>query len=381
MSEHQQRLRELALIFLRLGFTSFGGPAAHIALMEREFVQKREWLSRQKFLDLNGAVNLIPGPNSTELAMYIGQMRAGRAGLWTAGACFILPAAFIVLAIAAFYEKYGRLPAGEAILRGIAPVVVAIVVVALWKFAGTALKGAFPIVIAGLALALSFFGINEVVLIFGTALLGLLYGFWKHPREKNHIKTPQAMPFLLLSTAPLFYNKTLGLFFVFLKIGSVIYGSGYVLLAFLQGDLVDNLGWLTQRELLDAVAVGQMTPGPVFTTATFVGYLVAGVPGAIMATLGIFLPSFLLVGLLSSIVKRAENSPLMRTFLDAVNAASLALMAAVTLELGRHALAPQNQISLIAIALFLVSLALLLKTKINSAWLIGVGALCGWLFL
>lgn len=391
MTDHPRRLRELALIFLRLGCTSFGGPAAHIALMQREFVEKRDWLTRQQFLDLNGAVNLVPGPNSTELAMYIGQQRAGRAGLWVAGACFILPAVFIVLAIAAFYEKFGRLPAAEAILHGISPVVSAIIAQALWKFAATALKTAFPILIALLALVLHFYGVSELILIFGAALCGLLYGLARAPRgvKANPDATPDEIsmppkvqiPYILLGSASLLSNKVLGLFLVFLKIGSIIYGSGYVLLAFMQADLVDRLGWMGERELLDAVAVGQMTPGPVFTTATFVGYHIAGVPGAFAATLGIFLPSFLLVGLLSTIINRVEKSPLMRTFLDAVNAASLALMAAVTWELGKHALLPDGRLLPLAVGLFSVSLVLLFQTKINSAWLIGLGALVGWLCL
>jgi chromate transporter len=387
MSEQQQRLRELASIFLRLGATSFGGPIAHIALMQQEFVERRQWLSQQQFLDLNGAVNLIPGPNSTELAMYIGQQRAGRAGLWVAGLCFILPAACLVLAIACFYQQFGQLPVVEKWLRGIAPVVVAIVTQALWKFAVTALQSAFAIVIALCALALNYVGISEVVLIFSAALLGLVFGWAQRTHNKTEAASPveekrAQFPFLLIvSTTPLAVSKTWGLFWVFLKIGSVIYGSGYVLLAFLQAELVDKLGWLSQKQLLDAVAVGQMTPGPVFTTATFIGFQIGGLPGALAATAGIFLPSFLLVGLLSMIIERVQKSPMLRPFLDAVNAASLALMAAVTIELGRHALAPQGEVSLVAIVIAVTSLVVLFTTRINSAWLILGGALLGYFLL
>lgn len=387
MSDKTERLRELALIFLRLGATSFGGPIAHIALMQQEFVERRQWLSQQQFLDLNGAVNLIPGPNSTELAMYIGQQRAGRAGLWVAGFCFILPAACLVLAIAWFYQQFGQLPAVEKLLRGIAPVVVAIVAQALWKFAGTALKGIFPIVIALSALALNYASVSEVTLIFSAALLGLIFGWFQRTPEKTEpaLTTEERnaqFPFLLIAgTAPLGVSKTWGLFWVFLKIDSVIYGSGYVLLAFLQAELVDKLGWLSQKQLLDAVAVGQMTPGPVFTTATFIGFQIGGLTGALAATAGIFLPSFLLVGLLSMIIERVQKSPMLRPFLDAVNAASLALMAAVTIELGRHALAPQGELSLVAITLAMASLLVLFTTKINSAWLILGGALLGYFLL
>ncbi len=385
MSEmtQSQKLRELAALFLRLGATSFGGPVAHIALMQQEFVERRGWLTHQQFLDLNGAVNLVPGPNSTELAMYIGQQRAGRAGLWVAGACFIGPAALIVLAIAWFYQEFGQLPAAEKLLRGVAPVVVAIVAQALYKFAKTALKGAFAILIAVAALVLHFINVGEVKLIFGAALIGLFFGWFKRPRAEK--TTPDSMPKiqfpLLIFTTPLAAGKVAGLFWVFLKIGSLIYGSGYVLLAFLQSELVDKLGWLTEKQLLDAVAVGQMTPGPVFTTATFIGYQIAGWMGALTATLGIFLPSFLLVGLLSMIIAKVNQSPILRPFLDAVNAASLALMAAVTIDLGRHALAPQNQVLPVAVVLFFASLAVLFTTKINSAWLIGGGALLGYFLL
>ena len=387
MSEQKNRLRELAFIFLRLGSTSFGGPAAHIALMRQEFVERRGWISNQQFLDLNGAVNLVPGPNSTELAMYIGQQRAGRAGLWVAGACFIGPAALMVLAIAWFYQQFGQLPAVEKLLRGVAPVVVAIVTQALWKFALTALRNAFPIVVAAAALLLNLYGIGEVQLIFGAALLGLFFGWLKRSRdtkqdaEKSPDSAPKIQLPLLILASPLTTGKTVGLFWVFLKIGALIYGSGYVLLAFLQAELVDKLGWLSEKQLLDAIAVGQMTPGPVFTTATFVGFQIAGWTGALTATIGIFLPSFLLVGLLSMIIEKVNQSPILRPFLDAVNAASLALMASVTIELGRHALMPQNLILPVAVAIFGGSLLLLFKTKINSAWLIGLGALIGYFLL
>lgn len=382
MPEHKHRLRELALIFLRLGATSFGGPAAHIALMEQEFVQKRGWLDRQHFLDLVGATNIIPGPNSTELAIYIGQQRAGRAGLWVAGACFIFPAVVIVLAIAWFYQRFGALPAVEAMLRGIAPVVVAIVAQALWKFADTALKTPLAIAVAVGALALQISGVPELAIIALAALAGLAFGFARRkPAPCDDQSTKLSPAFFALAAPGLVANKVVGLFFVFLKIGSIIYGSGYVLLAYLRSDLVERLGWISDKQLLDAVAVGQMTTGPVFTTATFIGYNIAGLPGAFAATLGIFLPSFVFVGLLASLLDKVKTSPLLRAFLDSVNAASLALMAAVTWQLAKHALWPGDVLSLPALALALLALIALLRTKINSAWLILAGALCGFLWM
>jgi len=388
-----KNLRELALLFLRLGATSFGGPAAHIALMEDEVVTRHKWLSRQQFLDLSGATNLIPGPNSTELAIHIGKHRAGWPGLIVAGAAFIFPAVLIVLALAWAYERYGSLPQMRWLLYGVQPVVIAIVAQALWKLARTALHGIFPIVVALVTITLIAAGINEVTVIALAAGVGLIAG-WLTQRSKPQTEIspttddadpspepPTSLPAIILlgSPAVLAAPTLTGIFLVFLKIGSVIYGSGYVLLAFLRADLVERLHWLTDQQLVDAVAVGQMTPGPVFTTATFVGYQIAGVPGALAATVGIFLPSFLFVGFLSLIMERLRDSPMMRVFLDSVNAASLALMAVVTFELLRIAVIHDQRLDLFTVAIALGTLALLLLSRVNSAWLIAGGAVLGWL--
>jgi chromate transporter len=322
----------------------------------------------------------------------------------------------IVLAIAWFYQQFGRLPAVEAMLHGISPVVVAIVAQALWKFAGTALKTKLAIAVFAGAVALHIAGFSELGIITLAALIGLLLGWLNSKQHKRNMPPPPTscpegararggesgtegvsspplaggaasnsttkLPVLLLVAAPtVFSNKVAGLFLVFLKIGSVIYGSGYVLLAFLRADLVERLQWMSERQLLDAVAVGQMTPGPVFTTATFIGYHIAGVPGALAATLGIFIPSFVFVGLLAVLIEKVKHSPLLRSFLDAVNAASLALMAVVTWQLAVHALMPEKVFLPLSLVLALASLVVLFTTKINSAWLILVGALCGWFFL
>lgn len=393
-------LRELAALFLKLGATAFGGLVAHIAMMEDEVVTRRKWLDRQHFLDLIGATNLIPGPNSTELAIHIGQQRAGWPGLLVAGTCFILPAMLIVMLLAWLYAHYGTLPQSRGIMLGVQPVVVAVIAQALWKFLQTALKGVFTIAITVIAASLVVVGINEVAVIALAALTGIIYGWLQHTKcrthsnqnveqeaeepvidgagdtDLHHWSTPKAPVFLALggtlSSVPLWH-----LFVVFLKIGSVVYGSGYVLIAFLRADLVDRLHWLTDRQLLDAVAIGQLTPGPVFTTATFIGYQLMGVPGALVATMGIFLPSFLFVGLLSLILDRLRKSVIMRGFLDSVNAASLALMVVVTLQLALQTFTTNRQADIISIVIALLSLLTLLQTRINSAWLIAGGAVAG----
>jgi chromate transporter len=359
-------LLEIAAIFFRLGATAFGGPLAHIALMRSEFVDKRKWLTEQEFLDLNGAVNLIPGPNSTELAMHIGHKRAGNTGLWVAGICFIVPAMVIVLILAELYRRYGTLPASEAILWGVSPAVVAIIVQALWKFAPTALKSRLTQILAGASLILAVFGFSEVGLILLTGLVGLIVA---------KIRPPSSIqPHAFLVTAPLgtalIPATAMGLFWTFLKMGCVVYGSGYVLLAYLRSELVENLGWISDKTLLDAIAVGQVTPGPVFTTATFLGYQIAGLSGAIAATLGIFGPSFLFVGLLASILNKYAGHPKARIFLDCVNATSFALMAFVTFQLARNTVLPAGKFDGLAALLLVFSTFILLKTRLNSAILL-----------
>lgn len=366
-------LHEVIRLFLRLGFTAFGGPAAHIAMMHDEVVTRRRWMEEQHFLDLVGATNLIPGPNSTEMAIHIGYERAGWRGLVAAGICFIMPAVLIVLALAWAYVEYGNTPQGDALLYGIKPVIIAIVVQALYRLVPTALKGPLLAAIGVGALALYLLGINELIILFGGALLVVA------------IQAARRFPSSVAALLPLVVVKnwlpqaTAGavvpldrLFLVFLKVGALLYGSGYVLLAFLRNDLVVNYGWLTDQQLLDAVAVGQFTPGPVFTTATFVGYVLAGVPGAIVATVGIFLPSFFFVALLARIMPYIRQSPWSAAFLDGVNVAALGLMAGVTWQLGRAAL-----IDLLTILLALVATVLLFRFKLNSAWLVLAGGIIG----
>ena len=367
------RLREVVLLFLKLGTIAFGGPAAHIAMMHQEVVRRRGWLDEQHFVDLVGATNLIPGPNSTELAIHLGYRRARWWGLVAAGVCFILPAFLIVLLLAWAYVRYGRTPAAGGLLYGIKPVVVAIICWALLSLIHTAIPGLLTGAVAVAALAAYLLGVNELLVLAAGALAVLLArapATW-FGRGRLLVLLP-----ILTADQVRFADPTAAqltrLFLVFLKIGSVLYGSGYVLLAFLRGDLVVRLGWLTQSQLLDAVSIGQVTPGPVFTTATFVGYLVAGLPGAVLATIGIFLPSFVFVALLTRIVDRIRDRAWSAALLDGVNAAALALMAGVTVQLGRAAL-----IDPLTVALGVAALLLLWRTRINSAWLIAAGAVVG----
>ena len=373
-------LRELAWFFLKLGTIAFGGPAAHIAMMEAEVVRKRRWVTREQFLDLLGAVNLIPGPNSTEMAIHLGLVRAGWRGLIVAGTCFILPAMAIVLALAAVYVRYGTLPEVGWLLYGVKPVIIAIVLQALWRLGKTAVKGPLTAT-AGLAVVvLSFLGVNEVLLLFagGVVIMAVQNAreAWGRGAGAALITAP-----ILLGGSPAPAAVAAGaavpvslwsLTTFFLKVGSILFGSGYVLLAFLRADLVQRFGWLTDQQLLDAIAVGQVTPGPVFTTATFVGYVVAGVPGALLATFGIFFPSFVFVAASNPIIPRLRQSPWTAGFLDGVNVASLGLMAAVTWHLGRAAL-----VDAVTVGIALIAAVLVLRLRLNSAWLVLGGALAG----
>jgi chromate transporter len=365
------RLTSVALLFLQLGVTAFGGPAAHIAMMEDEVVTRRRWLSREDFLDLLGATNLIPGPNSTEMAIHVGHRRAGWLGLLIAGSCFILPAAAITLALAWAYVRFGTLPGAAGLLYGVKPAVVAVVAQALWKLGRSAVKSIPLAVIAAASIVASALGTNELVVL-GAA--GLCVIAWLAIRRKA------SLPALAMAPLPLFpaaaaAPATVGLlqlFLVFLKIGAVLFGSGYVLLAFLRAELVVHRHWLTETQLLDAIAIGQVTPGPVFTTATFVGYLVARFAGAGVATAGIFLPAFVFVALSGPLVPRLRRSQWAGAFLDGVNVASLALMAVVTWHLARAAL-----VDPISILLAAASAVLLVRFRVNSAWLILGGAVLG----
>lgn len=372
------RLRELAFLFLKLGTTAFGGPAAHIAMMEDEVVRRRQWLSREKFLDLIGAVNLIPGPNSTELAIHIGYMRAGFAGLLVAGLCFILPAFFIVTALAVVYVRYGSLPEFSGVMYGIKPVVIAVVLRALWSLGRTALKTRGLILLSGAACSAAFLGVHELVILFVCGMLPVLWGAVQRNSKKGTVLRSVSLlgfvPAAVITSASAAAVQPGMIFWVFFKAGALLFGSGYVLMAFLRADLVQRLGWLTESQLLDAVAAGQVTPGPVFTTATFIGYILMGFEGACIATLGIFLPAFVFVALSVPLIPKLRESRIAGAFLDGVNAASLALMAAVIFVLFRHTLN-----DFISVALFAGSFGLLTRFNVNSAVLILAGSTLGFL--
>jgi len=388
LSEKQEELLspkpelwELALVFAKLGTIAFGGPAAHIAQIEQEVVQRRQWMSREKLLDLLGITNLIPGPNSTELTIHIGLEQRGWQGAIVAGASFIVPAMLLVWGLAIVYVQYQTVPTVGWLLYGVKPVIIAIIAQALWKLGKSALKNPITWVAGVLVLALYFFKINEVALMLGA---GIVVSLVRNLTAKSHQTLPSILiPFSFLpSTLPLgaiaveAIPKTwTAVFFSFLKIGSVLYGGGYVLLAFVQQEFVDRTQWLTSSQLLDAVAIGQFTPGPLFTTATFIGYLVAGNMGAIAGTIGIFLPAFVLVPLVNPFVSQLRKSSWTSGFLDGVNAASIGLMAAVAWQLGQSTL-----IDIWTVIVAAISLGILLKfPKINSAWLVIAGAAIGYL--
>ncbi len=379
------KIGQLLGLFFKLGVTAFGGPAAHIAMMEDEVVTRRGWMTRERFLDLIGATNLIPGPNSTEMAIHIGFVRAGIVGLVVAGVSFILPAALLTLACAWVYDQFQTVPQAEALLYGIKPAVIAVILSAVWRLGKTAAKGPFLLGIGFLVMVLVLFGINEIIALLGGGIVGIL---WQLGRRLGKGKAvlgfawlPSSNLVLTITAAPSssVTLSSLGLFF--LKIGCVLFGSGYVLIAFLQGGLVEQHQWLTQQQLLDAVAIGQFTPGPVLTTATFIGYILAGPLGALVATLGIFGPSFLFVLATNPLIPRLRRSAVAGAFLDAVNASAIGLMAAVTVELARHTLIDwgTKQIDWGAGLIALVSAAVLFRYKVNAAWLVLGGAAIGWL--
>jgi chromate transporter len=367
-------IRELAASFLRLGTIAFGGPAAHIAMMEDEFVRRRRWLSRQEFLDMLGASNLVPGPSSTEMAIHIGHHRAGWRGLVVAGVCFILPAMLIVMACAWAYAAYGSLPQVQGILYGVKPVIIAVVLQALWNLGRAAIKSTFLGAIGAASLAAALWGGDILAILIAAGVVAVLWAWLKQSGLSGNLAViPAAGSWAtsgaVAAAAPLSLS---GLFLVFLKFGAVVFGSGYVLLAFLQADLVDRRHWLTQTQLLDAVAVGQVTPGPVFTTATFIGYLLGRVPGATIATAGIFLPGFLFVAASRPLIPRIRNSRIAGAFLDGVNVGAVALMLAVTWQLGRAAL-----IDIPTAVIGAASAIALIYFRVNSAWLVLAGAVAG----
>ena len=378
--DERGRLREVTAVFLKLGTIAFGGPAAHIAMMRDEVVNRRGWVTEGYFLDLLGASNIIPGPNSTEMTIHLGYQRAGRQGLVVAGVAFILPAFLIVLAIAALYVRYGTLPEAQWLLYGIKPAILAVVVQALWKLGKTAVRGPLTAAVGIAALAAYFLRVNELLILAvgalallvarsiaaGRAAMWLKGVAWAGPGAPS---LWQAAVMLAQAAAP---PTPADLFWTFLRIGSVLYGSGYVLLAFMYSDFVAKTGWLTQQQLLDAIAVGQFTPGPVFTTATFVGYIMAGWQGAVAATVGIFLPAFFFVWLTHPYVARVRSSTWAAPLLDGVNVASLALMAGVTWRLGQAAV-----IDWFTIIIAAVATVALLRYRVNSAWLVLGGGLAG----
>ncbi len=384
-------LGEIALVFLKLGTIAFGGPAAHLAMMEEEFVRRRKWITHEQFLDRLATANLIPGPSSTEVAIFVGQLKRGWRGLIVAGACFIIPAALIVSVIAWAYVRFGSLPQAQRVLYAIKPAVVAVVIQALGKLSRTGIRTALLAVIAAFAAFLTVIGISPVlVLLLAGALsaatlamkgrllgLGTLAGTFSGTLSGTFPRNLTAPRILVAAAAVVTASVAwpVGLwrlFLSFLKIGSVVFGSGYVLLAFLQAEFVERLHWLTDKQLVDAVAVGQFTPGPLFTTATFIGYVVAGWRGAIVATTGIFLPGFFLVAISGPVIPWLRRSPLFAAALDGVVAGSLALMAVVTWQLGKASI-----VDWATLAIFGVSLIMLIRFHINSAWLILASAIVG----
>jgi len=373
------RLSEVALLFFKLGLIAFGGPAAHIAMMEDEVVTKRQWMSREHFLDLVGATNLIPGPNSTEMAIHCGFHRAGLAGLITAGVCFIFPAVTLTGLLAYIYVQYGQLPAIEPFFYGIRPAVLAVILGAVLKLGQKALKGWELGVIGAGVIVSVLLGISEIAAILGGGLIGML---WLNFKGKGGggkaflvlpLKKFPALAALTASTAAVTFSLS-QLFLSFLKIGCVLFGSGYVLIAYLEGEFVERLAWLTQDQLLDAVAIGQFTPGPVLSTATFIGYQIQGIEGALLATLGIFLPSFVFVAILNPLIPKLRKSPWASKFLDAVNISAVGIMAAVVIQL---AFASVTGVKTALIAALSV-LAVTAFKKINAAWIVVGGSLLGY---
>ncbi|NIO09225.1 MAG: chromate efflux transporter [Deltaproteobacteria bacterium] len=381
-SSPESSLADLALLFLKLGTIAFGGPAAHIAMMQDEVVRRRQWLSQERFLDLLGATNLIPGPNSTELAIHIGLVRGGWKGLAVAGGCFILPAMIIVWALAWLYVQYGTLPEATWLLYGVKPVIIAIVLQALWSLGKTAVKGPLTGTVGTAVVVLYFVGFNEIALLFAA---GFMVMSFENFRRGWISKASAWVACSFISSAQVAAASVhgvvtlpvtlIGITLFFLKIGSILFGSGYVLLAFLRADLVERWHWLTDQQLLDAIAIGQFTPGPVLTTATFIGYVIGGSPGALLATVGIFLPAFVFVMISSPLIPRIRRSPWVSGFLDGVNVASLGLMAAVTWHLGRSALVDGVTFTVAILAAIFV---FCLRT--NSAWLVLGGGFIGYAY-
>ena len=367
----RSRLKELASLFIKLGLIGFGGPAVHIAMMEKEVVVKRRWMSRQHFLDLVGATNLIPGPNSTEMTMHIGKERAGIPGLFLAGACFILPAVLITVLLAYLYQLYGQLPRVQPFIYGIRPAVISIVFMAAFSLGKKAVKNSTLAAIGLLTLAAALAGLHEIMLLFLAGAAGIFLYLLRKKGQLNHIFLPL---FFLQVIHPVPLNDNGRIFLIFLKIGALLYGSGYVLLPFLESELVAP-GYYSSAQLNDAIAVGQITPGPVLSTASFVGWQLNGWSGSIAATIGIFLPSFFFVWLLNPLVVKMRNSGIFSSFLDAVNVASVALILGICFTMTRDV--SQDWRSIIILVL---SLAVnFLFKNINAVWIVVGGGFLGWL--
>lgn len=401
-NQNVQQLSQLAKLFFKLGLIGFGGPAAHIALMEEEVVKRRQWLTRSHFLDLMGATNLIPGPNSTEMAIHVGYTYGGLPGLIVAGVCFILPAVSITACFAWIYVEFGTLPQVAPLIYGIKPAVLAIIGIALWRLSKKAVKSRLLLIISVGVIALLLLGLNEVLSLLLGGILGMIFLRLSDRGNPPFKQTITTLVFLNINT---FLLKTISvsgvalagnnaasvslwqLGWFFLKVGSILFGSGYVLVAFLQGGLVEEYGWLSQQQLLDAIAIGQFTPGPVLSTSTFIGYLVAGFPGAVVATLAIFLPSFFFVAVLNPLIPRLRASAWTSAFLDAVNVSSVALMFVVTLNLATTILIDSagetflNTFDLdwLACSIAAVAAVLAIRFQVNTAFLVLGGALVGWL--
>ncbi len=369
----RRNLKEVVLLFLKLGFTAFGGPAAHLGLMHDEVVKRRKWLTDEQFLDLVGATNLIPGPNSTEMTIHLGYLRAGWPGLILAGISFVLPAMLIVMGLAWSYQEYGAAPQVAWVLYAVKPVVIAIILKALWFLGRKAIKDPLMGITVVAVMTLNLLGIETLLLLFSAGFIIMLVRNFRNFKE-NPPTLKTFFPVTLTSSAALLPRviSITTLFLTFLKIGSVLYGGGYVLLALLRSDFVVRLGWLTEKQLLDAIAIGQVTPGPLFTTATFIGYILAGVPGAILSTVGIFLPSFFFVAISNRYIPKMRQSIWFSEFLNGINAASIGLMAAVTLQLTKAVF-----VDLTSIILAMLSLILVIFTKINVTWIILAAVIFG----
>ncbi len=360
-------MREIFNYFFRLGCVAFGGPAAHVAMMEEDLVQQKKWLSTEEFLDYMGATNLIPGPNSTEMTMHCGYHRGGGAGLFVAGLSFIFPAVLLTLLVAVFFEKISDIAWMIPIIEGIKAAVLSFIVAAILKLGKKAVKTNYLLFIGLAVIVISFLGVNEILCILGAGLIVMLFRFFQDQSRLNSFA-----PLLLFSTMVIPYSH-LKLFLVFLKVGAVLFGSGYVLFAYLDGEMIDQLGWLSHADLVEAIAIGQITPGPVLSTATFIGYKVGGFGGAILATLGIFLPSFFYVWLLNPLVKKMRSNPLLISFLDAVNVAAVAVMVVVSVKMAQSIIIGWKTALICALSFFVY----FYFKKINTLWIIVGGAVLG----